>query len=546
MGPRAWRTAIATVLFLTSVPALSQGSFRPGTLDSRLSDSYLDDPRFAGRQGRQGPDALSGWVITSDIRLKETYDDNPRLAPRDDRRADLITEITPALRIDGNSPRLRANIEYRPSLFLYARNSEEDKLFNRLRAFGSLEAIENFFFVDVNGIITQTFISPFGARGDLGTITQNRTETRTFGISPHIRGELGRGYVYELRNRNLWTSSDTESLGNVHSTHWNGRFASPVRLFGWALEYEESKIRQEDFTQQPDREMRLVRGRLFFQPDYAWRFSASAGWEENNYEVLRQTQSNSIYGLGVAWNPSVRTRVDAQYEERFFGPSRLARLHHRTRLTAWRLNYSRGVSDYQQEALRLPPGDTAAVVDAIFAARIPDPAERQQAVDQFLRASGTPSFLSSSLSFYSTQIFLQERLDASVGIIGVRNSITFVVFATDSERISEGLTGVVPDAFLLGDRIKTRGFGLRADHKLTPFTWIGASAIRTDSRQEEPTVSTVESRNDNVALTLNHQMSPRTLAFAGVGYHVFDNEVENRDPTSTWSYSVFVGLDHRF
>ncbi len=76
-----------------------------------------------------------------------------------------------------------------------------------------------------------------------------------------------------------------------------------MRLFGWALEYEESKIRQEDFTLQPDREMRLVRGRLFFQPDYALRFSVSAGWEENNYEVLRETKSNSIYGAGVAWNP---------------------------------------------------------------------------------------------------------------------------------------------------------------------------------------------------------------------------------------------------
>jgi uncharacterized protein (PEP-CTERM system associated) len=289
-----------------------------------------------------------------------------------------------------------------------------------------------------------------------------------------------------------------------------------------------------------------VRGRLFFQPDYALRFSVSAGWEENNYEVLRETRSNSIYGAGVAWNPGARTQVQAQYEERFFGPSRLARLRHRTRLTAWTLNYSRGVSDYQQEALRLPPGDTAALVDAIFASRIPDPAERREAVDQFLLASGAPSFLSSSLSFYSTQIFLQERLDASVGIIGLRNSLTFLVFASDSERISEGLTGVVPDAFLLGDRIKIAGFGLRAEHKLTPFTWIGASAIRSHSRQEEPTAASIESRNDNLALTLNHSVSPRTLTFAGVGYHGLDNEIENRAPTSTWSYTVFAGLHHRF
>ncbi len=136
------------------------------------------------------------------------------------------------------------------------------------------------------------------------------------------------------------------------------------------------------------------------------------------------------------------------------------------------------MSDYQQEALRLPPGNTAALVDAIFASRIPDPAERREAVDQFLLASGAPSFLSSSLSFYSTQIFLQERLDASVGIIGLRNSLTFLVFASDSERISEGLTGVVPDAFLLGDRIKIAGFGLRADAQ--------ADALYLDRRKCDP------------------------------------------------------------
>ena len=538
-----WRIAIATVFFLTAVTA----SGAPPTPDFRPSDTYLDDPRLTASGERRRAEGTSGWVIRPDIRVRETYDDNPTLAPRDAARSDFITEVTPGLRIDGNAPRLRASFDYRPSLLFYARNSEEDRLVNRLQAFGSLEAIDNFFFVDVHGVITQDFISPFGARpADIGTITPNRTETRTLGISPYIRGALGQGYVYELRNRNLWTSSDTEALANIHSTKWTGRFASPVRLFGWALEYEESKIRQEEFTQQPDREMRLVRGRLFFQPDYAWRISLSAGGEENNYELLRETKSNSIYGAGVAWNPSARTTVDAQYEHRFFGPSRLARLRHRTRLTAWSINYSRGVSDYQEEVLRLPPGNTAALVDSIFAARIPDPTERRAAVDQFLLASGTPSFLSSSLSFYTTQIFLQERVDASVGIIGVRNSITFSVYASDSERISQDLSGVIPDAFLRGERIKMRGFGLRAEHKLAPFTWVGVSATRNYSKQDEPLTPSIESWNDNVALTLNHSVSPRTITFGGVGYHAVDNEVDNQGLGSTNSHSVFVGLDHRF
>ena len=488
--------------------------------------------------------AAAAWTFAPDITLSETYNDNPTLSASGATRSDFITQITPGLRIDGSGPRFRASFNYRPSVLLYARHSQEDRLVNSLSAFGSLEAIENSFFVDLNSSITQNFISPFGARpADITTVTANRTETRTFGISPYIRGVLGQGYSYELRNRNVWTSADNNALSNVHSTLWTGRLASPIRLFGWALEYEDSKIRQEEFTAQPDRETRLARGRLFFQPDYAWRLSLSVGREENNYQSLGETKSNSIRGAGVAWNPSPRTSADLQYERRFFGPSRLARLQHRTRLTAWSLSYTRNISDFQQELLRLPPGNTVALLDAIFAARVPDPIERRTAVEQFLRTSGTPAFLGSSLAFYTQQIMLQERLEASAGILGVRNSIIFSVFASDSTRLSEGLTGVVPDAFLLGDRIKQRGFTLRADHRLAPFTSAGISATRTHSLQEEP--SEAETWNDTVALTLNHTLSPKTTTFAGVGL----TDVKTEDTAGLRNQkarSAFVGISHRF
>jgi uncharacterized protein (PEP-CTERM system associated) len=186
------------------------------------------------------------------------------------------------------------------------------------------------------------------------------------------------------------------------------------------------------------------------------------------------------------------------------------------------------------------------LLDSIFAARIPDPVERRAAVEQFMRASGIPSSvtLSDPLTFYTTQIFLQERLDASAAIIGVRNSITFNIFASQSERISETLPSGVFEGFILGDRIKTRGFGLRANHKLAPFTSVGASATRTYSEQENRTTlaQSFETRNDYFTLTLNHSLSARTNTFAGVGVSDEDSE----DFGSRTSHTVFVGLTHRF
>jgi uncharacterized protein (PEP-CTERM system associated) len=527
MGGRQWRRVIAATLFLSAVPQSgAQSPYGP------VPAPALPDTT-----------AASGWTITPDITVSETYNDNPRLAPSGGERHDFITQVTPGLRIDGRGPRLRGYFDYRPSALLYARNSSDSRLINRLSSFATVEAIDNFFFLDVNGQVTQNFISPFGARPvDLSIDTSNRTETRSFGLSPYVRGMLGRGYGYELRNRNTWTRTDTSLIGNVHSQEWTGRLASPVTRFGWALEYEDRKVDQERFTVQRDLETRLARGRLFYQPDYAWRFSFSAGREENNYRSFSEMDSFSIRGAGVTFTPSARTSADLQYERRFFGPYRLARLTHRTRLTAWNIRYLRSASDFQQEVLRLPPGFTLPLIDAIFAARIPDPVERANAILQFYGASGTPLFLSEPLAFYTQQIFLQERLEASAGIIGVRNSITFSVFASDGTRLTEGLSGVLPDAFLLGRRIKQKGFGIRMDHKVTPSTTAGVSATRTQSEQLDP--STVDSWNNFLAFTLNHRVSPKTTTFAGVSRSGFKTQAVT--VTDRTAHTAFVGLRHRF
>jgi uncharacterized protein (PEP-CTERM system associated) len=488
--------------------------------------------------------ATPAWSITPDVTVTGTYNDNPTLAASSDARGDFITQVSPGLRIDGRGPRFRANLNYRPSAIFYARNSGDNDFINTLSAFGNLEAIERFFFVEATGNIAQNFISPLGPRpADITTITPNRAETRTFGLSPYVRGEIGRGYAYELRNRNNWTSTNNEVLGDVQNTIWSARLSSPVRLFGWALDFEDSKLRYESegISDRSDRESRLARGTIYMQPDPSVRLSASAGRERNNY-ALGEAQSSSTRGAGITWTPTVRTTADLQYERRFFGPSRLARFQHRTRLTAWNVSYSRSTSDFQQELLRLPPGNTAALLDVIFAARVPDPAERQAAVDQFLRTTGTPSFLSGPLAFYTQQIFLQERLEVSAGLLGVRNSLTFTVFTSDSNALSEGLVGAVPDAFLAGSRIRQIGFGVRADHRLTPFTSIGASANRTKARQEEPSVS--DSVNDSLALTLNHTLSPRTTAFGGVSLTNF--ETSGAGSSGQEARTAFVGVNHRF
>ena len=486
-------------------------------------------------------DVAAQWKVAPDITLRETYTDNVFFGagPRTD---DFITQVTPGIRIDGRSPRLAASLSYRPSALFYARESEFNDVVNDLAGSARLEAVEKLFFVDAAASITQNFISPFARQpGDITTISANRFESRTASLSPYLSGRLGSAIEYELRSAHTWTNTDSDALGDVYSRRWTGRVASPVRRFGWSLEYDDTLTEYEEFRRQPDQKSRLYRARLFFQPDESWRFFANAGREENNF-VLQEEQQERIYGGGLAWRPGPRTSVDLEYEHRFFGPYKLARFDHRTRLTAWHLGYLRDSTNFQTEVLRLPPGSTAALLDSIFAARIADPNERRSAVEQFIRSTGTPAFLANSLAFYTERIFLREALDASFAVLGVRNSITFSAFYAENTEISPDVAAIFPDAFLLGERFTQYGFGVRADHKLTASTSVGASYNRSHTQHKEPTM--LESRDTYGTLTLNHTVSPNTTSFAGVSISRYDSEgtgLSNQNSTS-----VFVGLNHRF
>src|SRR5581483_11476399 len=173
-------------------------------------------------------------------------------------------------------------------------------------------------------------ISPFAPRpGDNTTITNNRLETRTWSLSPYVRSQLPGGYTYEVRNRNTWTRSDASFLSKSHVRQWSGNLASPISLFGWALDASDVDIQYEDpFVPRPERKSRIARARLFFQPDPTLRLSASVGREENNF-VLEQMQSYDTYGYGLLWRPGPRTTAQFDWERRYFGISPVASFEHR-------------------------------------------------------------------------------------------------------------------------------------------------------------------------------------------------------------------------
>jgi len=489
--------------------------------------------------------AAATWTVTPDVTVRETYTNNVFFAGSTP-ISDFATQVTPGIRIDGSGPRFSATFRYNPTALFYARNPSQDYIANNLFTQGTLSAVERFFFVDFNGAIAQSFITPFAATpADLVNITPNRVENRSLGVSPYIRSQLGQYFTYELRNRNLWTHPTNNALADVHTQAWNANVTSAANqttLLGWGLDYDQSRTSYGTLASRPPYESKIFRARLFAQPTGELRLNADVGREENNYSGDQQQQlSYYVRGVGAVWKPGPRTTAEAQYESRYFGPYRLLRFDHRTRLTAWNLTYSRDASNFQQQLLTLPPGNTAAALNQIFAARIADPLQRQAAVDQFRSSSGTPAFLTNPLSFYTQQIFLHEIVEGTGGMIGKRSSLLFTGFASKSTQITNGVGVDVPEAFVPGRVIDQVGGGVSATHQLTAFATLGATARRTFARQEGNPLG--DSRNDFFTLNLTHTVSPKTSTFAGLSYTRFITDIPSPNDRAR---SAFVGLTHRF
>jgi uncharacterized protein (PEP-CTERM system associated) len=485
---------------------------------------------------RPGATIGAEWRVEPSLGGRVTVTDNVNLAPRDQRESDLTLEVTPGIRVTGRGARLQFDASYAPSAVVYASSSNLDSFYNNLNANATLEAIEKFFFVDARATMTQQFLSPFGPRPqDIASSTANRTEVRTFGISPYIRGQIAGGTRYLLRNDSYWV--DPHDGGGLASYYNNttGLLENTVARIGWGLDYNRTSSEFEGSNALTNS---LARARLIYRIDPQLTAFVSGGYEENNFSLTET--SNAIYGAGVTWRPTERTNVVANWEHRFFGESYLASFDHRTRLTAWSLSASRNISRYPQEAFALPPGNTALLLDSIFTARIPDPVARQAAVQQFIAQTGLPSFLAQPQAFYTEQIFLTEPIVGSFAILGVRNTITFTASWSSNERIS-GTTGTpLPDVFAFSNRFVTYGPSANWGHQVTPLSTLNlfGSWLRTDN--EAPTV--FSTRQDYYRLTWNIRLSPKTDGALGFRYTTFDSEV-------TPGYreaAVFGSLNHRF
>jgi uncharacterized protein (PEP-CTERM system associated) len=458
------------------------------------------------------PVFAGNWTITPTLALDVTATDNLELSNRN-KQSSLITNIAPGISIDGSGGRVKLRLNYSMNNLFYSANpSQNNQTQNVLSAFGTLEAVENWLFIDASGNIYPQAISAFGAApltsGANTNVNNNITETSTYQISPYIRGSFGSFADYQLRYSLSSTSSQAGNTYDSTTQTWFGSIDGNTRLanLGWSAYINTQSIDQGNLPTAEDNRANVV---LTYHITPQLNVSLIGGIEEQNV-INSQKQSNSSNGYGFAWSPTERTKIDFRRVDRFFGPSNTFNFSHRTARTAWTMSSSEEVTSTQNQG-NVGLGANNDLLAAIYSA---DPrcssftAAQKDVCARNLALNAPGSQLQGG--FQNNQVVLQQLRLISFALLGVRNTVTFSATQNNTQNLT-AFNQVAPvGSGSSQNNVDQLGASINWSHQLTPLSTLGATIAHLNSKGTGR--NNLETTQQGISLYISTQLGPKTTA----------------------------------
>ncbi|WP_280154031.1 TIGR03016 family PEP-CTERM system-associated outer membrane protein [Piscinibacter sp. XHJ-5] len=484
------------------------------------------------------PAMAQKWNLETGLRSQLTFSSNPELGVAGGGRDDLLLEVRPHIAIRAEGARLRLSGTAALNGVTTARDTQPSRLLPEADLNARLEAIERFFFLDAGVRAIQTSENPFGPRPESGT-TRNTLTTGVVRFSPSIESAISAETRYRLRSDNSWTrQSGSTQAASSEAEGYFGRhsflFEHDPHPFGWRLEAERNETRYRDGVQEPLRQD-LARASI----DYAFGPDLTAGVRvgRERTSLVAVDNERNIYGVQARWQPSPRTTLSAFEEKRFFGNSWRLSFDHRMPQVAWNVLVSRTLDTTPQALFDLPvTSNVAALLDAAFTTRFPDPVERARIVQDLITRQGLPAGTLRPVNVYAQRLSIVTQRTASVVLIGMRNTLSLGAFQTRTEDAPEG--GSLATGTPLGNN-NQHGASVSLSHRLSPIASLNASAEWSKVRALQGIDRSVQ-RTARLQLTV--QAAPKTSVFGGARYRELDSNVA----TEGREAAVFAGLDHLF
>lgn len=498
------------------------------------SRSFLPVARsFAGAMLLLSFHSYAGdWKITPSLNLQETYTDNVRLATSGNEKSDFITQINPGISVSGTGSHLKLNGSYTMQNIFYASDSGSNSINHQLSANGNVELLDDLFFVDGRASISQQNISAFGPQTiDNTNITGNRTDVKTYSISPYIHlhfknfASLESRYTHDAVSTGSGGLSDSQSDRILLSLNSGTDFG---RL-GWGLNYSKQRIGfdSQSSTTQSSTDLETYSGNLSYRVTPQFSLTATGGEEKNNYLSLTGKSGGTFWTGGFEWKPSQRTSISASAGQRFFGNTYALKVDHRSRRTLWSVDYSEDITTTRDQFLIPASIDTAEfLVNSHLFDFLPE-AQRLAAAEAFIKFNGLPSALAENINFFTNRFFLQKRLQASVSVTGTRNTI--ILSFVDTSR--EAQTSQAADSQLLGpsslslnDNTNSVGVNALWNLRISPQTNANLSAGFTR------TTSDATNRQDDfktLRISLTKQFQPKLNGMIELRHNENDSNQAN-------------------
>lgn len=448
------------------------------------------------------PAARAGWEFSPSVAVRETWTDNIALAAAPQAQSGLVSELSPALLLTHAGPRLAVHAAWQLHYYTFSgqRPGGTNSLQDQLAADARATLIDELLYVDGAATRGQQAISGFGPQVDgNGYAATNRTEVSSWRISPYLHHRFGAAAIGEVRYTrdsvdpgNHGRSGLGRSIGDTASASLTS--GPSWQSLGWGLQYSRQQIKDNRAgTSSAENALANASYRLA----RSFSLTASAGYDKFDYQALGGRTSGRNWSAGFAWNPSLRTSLEASVGRRYFGASHRLVALHRSRHTVWNIDYDDAVTSTRQQFLLPAAIDTASMLDRLFMPSFPDPQQRRQAVEAYMRATGVPDTLAENINYFSNRYILQKSLRASVAVNASRTTLLLAAFSTRRNALSTaGSDSTLLGASLptLNDNTRETGASAQLQYKISSRTGVNLDA----------TVSRMDSLS--TGLTADHQM----------------------------------------
>ena len=451
-----------------------------------------------------------GWEIKPTVGMELTHTDNATLQS-DNKESDFIVRTSPGIRVLGQSARAKAYVDFQVQQVKYMETEGRDRMQRALNGMGTLEAIDDWLFLDVSGRISRQAVSAFGTPASgTDSINNNVVETTMYQASPYIQGRLLGDTEYRVRFDNTWYGAKNGPMRDtvVQAVQANLSGGTGFSKLNWGLA---ANAQQSTYSNNAKNETDSVRGNLVYMVNPQLRFTAIGGQESNDYIDFKQ-QTTSIGGWGVDWAPTERTKLGWTQENRYFGQGHKLNFTHRTPQTTWRLTDSRDVSIRSPQTVSYAMGTYFDLLNEQFSVSMPDELERTRYILALLQSMGIPPDSNVVGGFQSSRASINRNKEASFIWSGVRNTITFSAQSLNRTALGTGLD-VPADDFDISSTIRQKGFSLNWSHKLTPLSSL---TLMTNKFKTSGNTSSLDSDRTLYSLMLSSKLGAHTTGSLGL------------------------------